>query len=41
LKASNLIDRVSSDQHKAAMRYLVVDTAKAENQPIATYAPIA
>jgi len=41
LEGCNLIDHASSDQHKAAMRCLAVDTAKAENQPIATYAPIA
>jgi len=41
LKASNLIDHASSDQHKAAMRRHAVDNAKAAEQPIATYAPIA
>ena len=41
LKASNLIDHASSDQHKAAMRRLAVDNAKAANQPIASYASIA
>lgn len=41
LKASNLIDHAKSDQHKAAMRRLAVDNAKAANQSVATYAPIA
>jgi len=37
LKASNLINHASGDQHKAAMRCLAVDTAKAENQPQMPY----
>ena len=41
LRASNMIDHAGSDQHKAAMRRLHVNNAKAASQSIATYAPIA
>ena len=38
LRASNMIDHASSKQHKAAMRRLHVNNAKAASQSIATYA---
>ena len=36
-----MLDHASSEQHKAAMQRLRVNNAKASNQSIVTYAPIA
>ena len=41
LRTSNMFDHASSEQHKAAMQRLRVNNAKASNQSIVTYAPIA
>ena len=40
-KTSNILDHVSSDQHRAAVMRWRAATAKATNQPITTYSPIA
>ena len=36
-----MIDHAGSEQHKAAMQHLRANNAKAANQSIVTYAPIA
>ena len=40
-RTSNVLDHVASDQHKAAMSCLRAAQAKASNEPITSYAPIA
>ena len=40
-RTSNLLDHVASDQHKAAMARLRTAEAKANNEPVTSYAPIA
>ena len=40
-RTSNVLDHVASDQHKAAMSRLRAAQAKASNEPITSYAPIA
>ena len=41
MRTSNVLDHAASDQHKAAMTRLYTDQAKANKQPITSYAPIA
>ena len=36
---SSVLDHVSSEQHKAAMSHFRAAQARAENEPVATYAP--
>ena len=40
-KTSNIADHANSEPHKAAMMYLRKDQAKARNEPITSYSPIA
>ena len=40
-KTSNIVDHASSEQHRAAMLRVRADAAKASNQPLTTYTPIA
>ena len=40
-RTSNVLDLVASDQHKAAMSHLRTAQAKASNEPLTSYAPIA
>ena len=40
-KTSNIVDQASSEQHHAAMLRVRADAAKASNQPLTTYSPIA
>lgn len=40
-RTSNVLDHVACEQHQAAMSYLRVDQAKARNEPITSYTPIA
>ena len=40
-RTSNILDHANCDQHKAAMSYLRAAQAKASNQPITSYSPIA
>ena len=40
-RTSNVLDHVASHQHKAAMSSLRAAKAKASNEPITSYAPIA
>ena len=40
-KTSNIADHADSEPHKAAMMYLRKDQAKARNEPITSYSPIA
>ena len=40
-RTSNVLDHAASNQHKAAMTRRYADQAKADNQPITSYAPIA
>ena len=38
---SNIVDHATSEQHQAAMIQMCADTARASNQPLTTYSPIA
>ena len=40
-RTSNVLDHVASDQHKAAMSRLRTAQARASNEPVTSYAPIA
>ena len=40
-KTSNIVDHASSEQHHVAMLRVHADAAKASNQPLTTYSPIA
>lgn len=40
-KTSNILDHTRSEQHTASMSYQRIATAKASNQPLQSYAPIA
>ena len=40
-KTSNIVDHAKSDQHAASLSYQRKDIAKATNQPVESYAPIA
>ena len=40
-KTSNIADHANIEPHKAAMMYLRKDQAKARNEPITSYSPIA
>ena len=40
-RTSNVLDHVASDQHRAAMSHLRTTQARASNEPVTSYAPIA
>jgi len=40
-KTSNIVDHVTSDQHKAAMARLTEEWARSAKLPVTSYAPIA
>ena len=40
-KTSKIVDHASSEQHRVAMLQVRADAAKASNQPLTTYSPIA
>ena len=40
-RTSNVLDHVASEQHKAAMSHLHATQARASNEPVTNYAPIA
>ena len=39
-KSSNIVDHSKSEQHTACMAYMCTDSAKAQNEPVESYAPI-
>ena len=40
-QTSSVINHANSNQHKAAMLYLKTDLAKASNEPVTSFSPIA
>ena len=40
-KTSNIVDHATSEQHRAAMVRVRTDAARASNQPLTSYSPIA